>query len=127
MIEGAIYFPVVILCVAFAVVMMVHFYSMAALSAKVHMKVRDTAGKESGTVTMDRKSAVPDNIRKNAEKRKVSTSVEKKLIRSYVTGSASAKYKGGRLTGRKEIKRVQHARSYIIKEKTLIRIMDVVV
>ena len=127
MIEGAIYFPLVIICLAFTVLMFIYFYRITALSAHVHMVVRDEAGIRSGTTTHESKNTPSDRYRSEAENMKVKIKEEGGILRSYVSGSVNRKYVGGKLTRDKYINRRTSARSYIVRDKLLVRVKSVVI
>jgi|GEM_PF-3436299 len=125
MVEGAIYFPLVIICLAFTVLMFIHFYRITALSAHMHMVVRDEAGLRAGTTLLETQSSKKDKYRTEAESKRIKITTGEKYVRPYIEGTVSERYTGGRLTGGKKINRKYHARSYLANEKLLIRVKSI--
>ena len=127
MVECAIYFPLVIICLAFTVLMFIHFYSITVLSAHVHMTVRDEAGLRNGTTILEMQNNIRDRHRAMAENIKVRITAGNDKLRAYVSGIATEKYGGGKLTGDKYVTRKCQARSYLINEKLIVRLKSIAV
>ncbi|MDR3071874.1 MAG: hypothetical protein LBU41_00085 [Clostridiales Family XIII bacterium] len=124
MVESSLYFPIVILCVIFAVVMMIHLYRQTAVQAKLHLSVREEVMQENENVQKQiSDSDFIDRYRAAAESLPFTFAEESHYGAKYVSASTSQQYEGGRLT-RAVRKRRFTGRWYLIDEELLIRVAD---
>ena len=122
MVEGALYFPLVIICLAFVVLMLLHFYRISAFSARMHIELRNEAGQRSGTTTVEIRSGPKDKYRREAERITIMLNQYDAAIgRDYVYGSALGEYGGGVLTNYDLLLRQFSYRAYLIDEKPIVR------
>ncbi|MDR3225939.1 MAG: hypothetical protein LBT52_06590, partial [Clostridiales Family XIII bacterium] len=56
MVESAIYFPVIVLCIMFVIYVMIDMYSEAALQSHLHLMVRAESGRLSGVTDVNSES-----------------------------------------------------------------------
>jgi hypothetical protein len=125
MVEGAIYMPLVILCVAFTCLMLIHYYTASVLTAHVHMEARRQAGEKGGKVLFEiERRGGTDRYRKHAESQPVSISDEKVRGRDAVWATARLTFLGGRLVGSKSIRREFSARAFQLDEEKLVRVRE---
>lgn len=125
LVESAIYFPLIILCVMFVIVMLINYYSVTALGAHLHMTVRERAGEESGTSELVLVSGgYPDKYREAAESKHLGITDEKLGLRTVMKAEPKEKYTGGLLTGSVRAKRNFYGRSYVTEEKKIVRLAD---
>jgi hypothetical protein len=125
MVESAIYFPMIILCVMFVIVMLINYYSIAAFDAHLHMSLREKAGEKSGTVSLKVTSGTaPDHYRAAAEARRISIKKKKSGLRTVMKAEPKEKYTGGPITGAVYAKRKFVGRSYVTDEQKLVRLAD---
>jgi hypothetical protein len=125
MVESAIYFPMIILCVMFVIVMLINYYSIAAFDAHLHMSLREKAGEKNGTaelvITTD---TAHDHYRAAAEARRISIKNKKSGLRTVMKAEPKEKYTGGPVTGAVFAKRKITGRSYVTEEQKIVRIAD---
>jgi hypothetical protein len=125
MVESAIYFPIIVLCVMFVIVMLINYYSAAALSAHLHMTVRAQAGEKNEKVMLTVKQGIdPDHYRSAAESRRITVKKGKNGLHTVMKATQKEKYTGGPVTGAVRAKRKFFARSYVTDERQLIRLAD---
>jgi hypothetical protein len=111
MVEGAIYFPIIILSAVFAIIMMINMYSGAAATARLHMQLRAQAGEQTGlTISHVSESAIKDRYGLAPMK------TDDFFGMNFIGAEGKKTYKGGPLTGEKTITERYKARVYLIND-----------
>jgi len=116
MVESAIYFPVIVLCIMFVIYVMIDMYSEAALQSHLHLMVRAESGRLSGVTDVNTESGSSgyDRYRAAAFAKRISLSEGKSGSANTAEGAVSAKYGAGRLT--QNVKVHMNARAYAVRE-----------
>jgi hypothetical protein len=133
MVESAIYFPIIILCVMFVVYVMIHMYSITALQAHLHLTVQREAGKQAGVTAVglndtDSKGVGPDTATgrdryaASAFAKKIRVSKGGGAIAPYAEAEVGERYYGGRMARPDGVRVQMYARSYAIREVTAARL-----
>ncbi|MDR1778835.1 MAG: hypothetical protein LBR14_03675 [Clostridiales Family XIII bacterium] len=126
MVESALYFPLVILCVLFTIYMMIHLYSLTAAQASVHMASRQAAAEDSGVTQIEiQTEGDVDRYRAAAEALPLATEDGKRFAAPYKQTTAEQAYEGGSLVwhaARREIT----GRWYVIDEEKYVRGVELV-
>jgi hypothetical protein len=120
MVESAIYFPIMVLCVMFVIYTMIDMYSIASLRSHLHMDVRAESGRLSGVSDVKVSGGTGyDRYRRAAFAKKISLGAGKSGGAKTAQGTVSAKYGAGRMAS--NVKVAMSSRAYAIKETGGIR------
>ncbi|MDR0519918.1 MAG: hypothetical protein LBG82_07735 [Clostridiales Family XIII bacterium] len=120
MVESAIYFPIMVLCVMFVIYVMIDMYSIASLQSHLHMAVRAESGRLSGVTDINADGGTGyDRYRAASFAKKVRLGAGNSGGVGTAEGSVSAKYGAGRMV--RKVKVGMSSRAYAIKETGGIR------
>ena len=125
MVEAAIFYPIIILAVMFAIYTCVNMYSMAALQADEHIRVRGAAGSAKGKVAAEiRWNQSVDRYRAAAEGKNISIVPGTRSGSRVMEASVEESYEGGRLIRGGRAKAAFHSASYVVDEVWAARLLD---